>query len=217
MPEAKPRLAVVPWDGDRLLSGDDPGLDNYPGLADYWRRAEGLWNQHRSSDRLTLLQRLDYRRGLSQQFPTPEHRVVYSKGGMYLAAARISDPSVVIDHKLYWGTAATVEEARYLVAILNTDAMTQRVRPLQARGEHNPRDFDKYVWWVPVPLYEESDDRHRALAGLSAEAEEFVASLDLSGGVAFEALRRRVRQELAASKTGKQIEVIVTELLNEQS
>ena len=39
----KPALAVVPWQGERLLHGDDDELDDYPGLASWWRRAEELW------------------------------------------------------------------------------------------------------------------------------------------------------------------------------
>lgn len=70
---------------------------------------------------------------------------------MYLAAARVSDPAAVIDHKLYWATASTIGEAQYLTAILNSDVLTQLVRPLQARGEHNPRDFDKYIFQLPIP------------------------------------------------------------------
>ena len=58
-----PRLAVIPWDGKKLLDGSDDQLDDYPGLADWWRQAEQIWNAHRSSDRLTLLGQLDYRRG----------------------------------------------------------------------------------------------------------------------------------------------------------
>ena len=54
---------MIPWDGKKLLDGSDEQLDDYPGLADWWRRAEEIWNAHRSSDRLTLLARLDYRRG----------------------------------------------------------------------------------------------------------------------------------------------------------
>jgi SAM-dependent methyltransferase len=93
-----PRLAVIPWDSKdkRLLSSDDDRLDDYRGLADWWRRADVMWNAHRSSDRLTLHGQLDYRHKLSHQFPPPAHRVVYSKGGMYLAAAWVSDPSAVI-------------------------------------------------------------------------------------------------------------------------
>jgi SAM-dependent methyltransferase len=102
---------VIPWDATRLLSGADEHLDLYPGLADWWRRAEQVWTTNRSSDRLELVERLDFRKGLSLQFPIAECRVVYSASGMYLAAATISDRRIVVEHKLYWAAVSGVSEA----------------------------------------------------------------------------------------------------------
>jgi SAM-dependent methyltransferase len=98
----EPWLSVVPWDGKGLLEGASPRLELYPGLADWWTRAEGVWDANKGESRITLLERCDFRRGLSQQLPTPQHRILYTKGGQYLAAARLDDPKVVLDHKLYW-------------------------------------------------------------------------------------------------------------------
>ena len=39
-----PRLAVIPWDGKKLLGADDDQIDDYPGLAAWWRKAEEIWN-----------------------------------------------------------------------------------------------------------------------------------------------------------------------------
>jgi TIR domain/N-6 DNA Methylase len=86
------REAIVPWDAQRLLHGKVEHLDLYPGLANWWRRAEDLWTRNRSSERLDLIEQLDYRKKLSQQFPAADHRVIYTKSGMYLAAAIVSDP-----------------------------------------------------------------------------------------------------------------------------
>ncbi len=208
-----PRLAVIPWDGKKLLDGSDDRLDDYPGLAEWWRRAGQTWNTHRSSDRLTLPGRLDYRRGLSHQFPPPAHRVVYSKGGMYLAAARVSDPAAVIDHTLYWAAASTIGEARYLTAILNRDVLTQLVRPLQARGEHNPRHFDKYIFRLPISLYDPGDAEHRQLAELAGRAEEAAAALELPPGVSFQAQRRRIREALSRDGLGGEINNLTSALL----
>jgi hypothetical protein len=208
-----PRLGVIPWDGKKLLDGSDDQLDDYPGLADWWRRAEQTWNSHRSSDRLTLLGQLDYRHKLSHQFPAPAHRVVYSKGGMYLAAARVSDPSAVIDHTLYWAAVSGIEEAQYLTAILNSDVLTQLVRPLQARGEHNPRHFDKYIFQLPIPLYHPGNPEHRQLAELAKHAEEAAAALELPPGVSFQAQRRRIREALSRAGLGGEINNLTSALL----
>jgi len=207
-----PAQAVIPWDRGRLLSGHDDQLDLYPGLAKWWRAAESVWNHNRSSDDLSLAQRLDFRKGLSRQFPSAEHRVIYTKSGMYMAAAIVSDRAAVIDHKLYWANAVSVDEARYLTAILNSTTLTNAVRPLQARGEHNPRDFDKYVFQLSIPPYEAADAAHQLLVRLAARAETVAAQVDLPMA-RFEAQRRRVREALDHSGIGPEIDATVKTLL----
>src|SRR5690606_16465544 len=109
--------AVIPWDGKQVLGGEAEPLAQYPGLRAWWQTAERVWTQHRASPRLSLLERLDYRRGITRQVPVPEYRVVYGASGMYLAAALVADTSAFIEHKLYWGPASSLDEARYLTAI----------------------------------------------------------------------------------------------------
>ncbi len=208
----RPAQAVIPWDGQRLLHGEDERLDLYPGLAQWWRSAEAVWSDNRSSERLSLLEQLDYRRKLSQQFPAADHRIVYTKSGMYLAAAIVSDPTAVIDHKLYWGPAASVDEALFLTAILNSTTLTMAVRPLQPRGEHNPRDFDKRVFQLPIPLYDADDAAHKWLVELAMRAERVTRSVDLPA-MRFEAQRRRVREALDEDGVATEIDEIVKTLL----
>ena len=207
-----PDLAVIPWDGQRVLSETDPRLDLYPGLAEWWRDGEAIWRTNRSSERLSLTDQLDYRNKLSQQVPPSPHRVVYGKGGMYLAAARVEDVNAVIDHKLYWASVSGPTEGRYLVAMLNSDVLTERVRPLQGRGEHNPRDYDKYVWRVPIPLYNAEDERHQRLATIGERAEQYVSALELPS-VRFEAQRRFLREALLREGIAAELNEAVTAVL----
>jgi Trypsin-like peptidase domain/Eco57I restriction-modification methylase len=207
-----PREAVIPW-GDHLLSEDD--LELHPGLAAWWRDAQRTWYRKRSDRRLSLLQQLDYRRKLSQQFPMPAYRVVYPKSAMYCTAAVISnadDEHAFIDQQLYWGQAATLGEARYLTAVLNAPGLISAVQKLQPRGEHNPRDIAKYVFHLPIPLYDPNDAAHQELAALAAHAERVAAAVHLPY-VRFEAQRRRVRQALADDGVTADIDAIVSALL----
>jgi hypothetical protein len=208
----EPPEVVVPWDGQRLLHGKDERIDLYPDLARWWRTAEGVWTRHRSSERLALHDRLDYQRGLSQQFPAAERRVVYTKSGMYLAAAIVSDPTAVIDHKLYWAPVASLDEARFLTAVLNSTVITMAVRPLQARGEHNPRDFDKYIFELPIPLYDERDVSHQQLVTFAETVEAVAAGVELPD-VRFEIRRRRIREALVEDGVAADIDAIVKTFL----
>jgi hypothetical protein len=171
-----------------------------------------MWNANRSSDRLSLLDRLDYQRGMKDQFPVAPHRVVYSASGMYLAAARLSDPRAIVEHKLYWAAAATAEEADFLVGVLNSNTLTQLVAPLQARGEHNPRDFDKYIFQLPIPIFEPDNERHADLIKLARQAGEIAMALELPS-TSFQSRRRHIREALADDGIGPAIDAAVATLL----
>jgi hypothetical protein len=164
-----------------------------------------------------LPQRVDFRSGLSLQFPAAPHRVLYTKGGQYLAAARLDDPHAVLDHKVYWATTNSVEEARYIAAVLNSPALTQLLAPLQSRGEHNPRDFDKLVWRLPIPLFDPQDEDHARLADLAARAETVAAATDVSSKRTFQAQRRLIREVLEHDGISVAIDELVLKLLSPQS
>jgi hypothetical protein len=162
---------------------------------------------------MSLLDRLDFRRGAGLQFPIAPQRVLYSKAGNRLAAARVSDATVVIDHTLYWSTAASAEEARYLAAILNSATLTDRVAPLQARGQFGRRHFDKYVFYVPIPIFDPAHPDHQALAALGARAEAIAEVVELPEGVHFQTARRTVRHALEEDGVAGQIEASVATLI----
>jgi len=208
--------AVIPWDGTNMLGGDSDSIDLYPGLARWWRAAEAVWQAHRSSENLSLIEQLNYRNKLTDQTAAPGSRVVYSASGMYLVACRVSDPRAIVDKNLYWAAAATDDEALYLTAILNSPVVTERVRPLQARGEHNPRHFDKHIWKLPIPGFDDSDEEHRTLAELALRAEELVAGLTLPSDTRFENVRRFVRDALVGSDIGTEMNRLTTALLDRE-
>jgi hypothetical protein len=112
------------------------------------------------------------------------------------------------------GPCADADEARYLTAILNSQTLEELVRPLQARGEHNPRHFDKYVFQIPIPLYDPGDDHHQELAELAGQAEEAALAVELPVGISFQALRRRIRQALDTEGIGPAMNAIVRTLLS---
>jgi SAM-dependent methyltransferase len=206
------REAVLPLEGGRLLDGDDPHLDLYSGLAEWWRETEQLWIDHRSSDRLTLRERLDFRHGLTAQLPISPLRVVYGASGMHVVAALVEMPNAVTEHKLYWGTVSSHAEGRYLCAILNCPELTQLVRPLMSYGK-DERDIDKYVWELPIPLYDAANPVHQRLSALGDQEAKLVAALDLNEQANFVTLRQEVRKALAAGNCAQEVTDIVTEML----
>lgn len=207
-----PRRAVLPISNNAILTPAQ--IEEAPGLAAWWVKVQEAWAQNRKpSEEAPLLARFDYHAQLSSQLPGQAQRVVYSKSGNRLAAARIANPLAVIDHKLYWAATTNVVEARYLVAILNSDVLLARVSPLQARGLFGARDFDKHVFYVPIPTFDASNSSHVALGGLAAIAEEVAAGVPLSPSERFQGSRRRVREALQDAGVAQQIEAVVAVLI----
>lgn len=207
-----PRTAVIPLEGRILMDGGHPDLDLYPGLADWWRRVEDLWNANRASDRLTLLGQLDFRRKLTSQLPGAPLRVVYAASGMYVTAALLDDPAVIVEHGLYWTAVASREEGMYLCAILNTPALTYLVRPLMSYGK-DERHIDKVLWKLPIPLYDPTVTEHWRLAQLGVEEAGRITALTLGENGNFITSRRIVRNTLAASPHAEELDQLVTSML----
>lgn len=205
--------AVLPMDRQGLMDGQSDRLDAYEGLASWWRRAETIWEKHRSSDRLSLIEQLDYQHKFQQQFPIQRERIVYNTSGMHLVASRLNDSRVVIDSSIYWATAASRVEAQYICAILNTATFTELVRPFMSYGK-DERHFHKHIWQIPVPLFDPSDDLHIRLSVRGAELEESIGKLDLKPGRHFAAIRRDIREFIAESEAGRDVEALVEELLS---
>jgi SAM-dependent methyltransferase len=209
---APPLLTVIPWDGERLLDDDAERLSLYAGLEKWWRKASALWIEHRSSERLTLLQQIDFRSKLTQQFPIPAWRLVYTKSGINLTAAVVDDPNVIIDHTLYWAPLEDELEGRYLEAVLNSDTVLKRLKPLQSRGKDSPRHIDKYVWQLPIPRFDPQARLHLQLADLAAKAAAEAATVHLRPGD-FRVQRGQIREHLAAVGLAGKIDAAVEKLL----
>lgn len=213
----KPALAVIPRDTYGLLGtepeekGEDR-LDHYPGLADWYRRAAQVWNKHRSTERLSLTKQLNFHNKLENQFSIQPQRVVYTASGMHVAAARVENRRAVVGHKLYWATAVSVAEAHYLCAILNSAILTKLVRPLMSYGK-DERDIDKHIWKLPIPMFDDEVAMHSEIAALGRQAEEAIAKLAVDRRKHFAAARRAIRELLAESEIGQQIEERVAALL----
>lgn len=101
-------LPISPKTG-KLLSSSE--IAEHEGLSSWWVAAEELWNANKSAnDPGSFLDRIDYIGQLSAQLPSASQRVVYTKAGNAITAARVDDADVIIDHKLYWAATNTVDE-----------------------------------------------------------------------------------------------------------
>jgi hypothetical protein len=84
---------------------------------------------------------------------------------------------------------------------------------LQSRGQWGARHFDKVVFTLPIPRFNEKLARHRELAELSRQAEKIAAAVSLPEDVKFQRARRRVRDALAECGLSGRIDALVAKLL----
>ena len=209
-----PQLAVIPWDRGRgeLMDARKAGARGWPYLKQWLDRTEALWDRHKRSA-MSLTEQCDYYGKLSSQFPIAPIRVVYTKSGTTPAAATVRDRLAVVDHKLYWTAADSVEEARYLCGVLNSEALRAGVAQYQSRGQWGARDFDKYVFNLPIPLFDADAPLHRRLADAAATAEEVAGEVPPKEREHFTRTRRRIRQTLAEHGVAAELEALARELL----
>ena len=168
-----PLRAIVPWDGEQreLMDANRAAGRGYSRLAQWLEKTESLWERHKRSA-LSFLEQCDYYGKLSCQFPISPVRVVYTKAGTNVAAALVQDEEAIIDHKLYWAETESLEEAHYLCGILNSEALGVGVEQYQSQGQWGARDFDKYVFNLPIPRFDRNNPLHHRIA----EAAEIAAT-----------------------------------------
>jgi hypothetical protein len=204
-------LAVVPCSSSEALAGPEK-IDLYPGLSQWWEQAERIWEQHRSSERLSLMEQLDYQSKLTKQLPIPPLRIVYNASGMHLCAAKTTFRRAIISKSLYWASVAMEEEANYLCAILNSSVMTDFARPFMSYGK-DERHFDKLIWQLPIPRFDAKDRLHRKLVELANQAEAIAGAQAIDPDLHFAAARRNIRDAINTSGPGIAINEIVYEML----
>src|SRR6185312_10815499 len=158
----RPFEAVVPVDAKgKVLDAEATANRGFIGLRGWMLKAEDVWKTNGESRAMTLIERWNYHNELGAQFPIAPLRIVYAKAGTLPAACIVSDERAVIDHKLYWATCSTQSEAKYILTILNSETARKRAEGYQSRGQWGARDFDKVIFNLPIPRFDEKIKLHR--------------------------------------------------------
>ena len=229
----EPLKALLPVKrGDTAIPTDDdgPGGIRLGGLdrrmRERWQIVSRLWEDNRAlANGLNLLERLDYVRNLSSQLKWQQDagdrpvRVVYTKSGEPTAAL-LEDSETLVDHLLYWIPCRTIDEANYLVAVINSDALEEAVKPLMSKGQFGARDLHKHLWKLPIPGFDPMKDIHVTIAEAgeiaAAEARKKLDELrELRGDkLTVTIARRELRTWLRTSDEGRAVEDTVRRLLS---
>ena len=126
-------------------------------MRERWQTVSRLWEENKGLvNNLKLLGQLDYMGKLSSQLEWQQDkadrpvRVVYTKSGEPTAAL-LEDGETLVDHLLYWISCKTIDEANYLAAVINSNALQEAVKPLMSKGQFGARDLHKHLWKLRIP------------------------------------------------------------------
>ena len=225
----EPLKALLPLKrGDFAIPTDDdgPGGVRLGGLErrmrERWQTVSTFWEDNKAPvNRLSLLGQLDYLHKLSSQLEWQKNsddrqvRVVYSKSGQPTAAI-LHDNMALVENVLFWVPCRNTEEAYYLLAIINSDALREAVTPLMTKGLFGARDLHKRLWKLPIPKFDREEGLHTTIAGAGAMAAAGAAAKleGLRGDkVTITIARRELRTWLRASPEGRAVETAVGRLL----
>jgi hypothetical protein len=211
----RPFEGIVPVTAQgRVLDSEDAANRGLTGLQGWMSAAEATWKEHSQSGSMTLIDRWNYHNELGAQFPLRPLRVVYAASGTIPAACIVAKSNAVIEHKLYWSGMSGLGEARYLLAILNSETSRTRTAALQSRGQWGARDFDKVMFTLPIPTFDPTISIHNELAAAAAEAEKISAAVEIPEEMKFQRARKLIRDALTESEIAPHIDELVARLLD---
>jgi hypothetical protein len=213
-----PEYAVVPVAGDKVVSptsekGPAP-LDSYPKMAAWWTARSNEWLTKRSaSSPETLWDRVNYNGSLEVQLSPAAYRVLYNTSGSILRAAIVNDPAGLVDHGAYWANVSSIDEARYLIGLLNSAVLLERINPQQATGLYGTRHFHKTPFTVDIPEYSPPNELHQAVAEIARRLCEVADAVQPPSGRGVVAYRRLIRRTVVATGEYVQLNEIVAKAL----
>ena len=152
-----------------------------------------------------------------------KHRVAYTSSGRPTATI-IRDKHAILENALYQTVSCSIDEARYLLAILNSQHLENQTGIFMPRGLFGARHFHKHGWKLSIPRYDTREPLHVRLSQLGKTAEQecaaLVANSDIptkpAGDAQSRAARRMLRHEWQpTSVTAQSIEATVAELLSD--
>ena len=193
-------------------------------MRDRWRIVSSLWTQNRAAaNKMNLLAQLDYYGKLSSQLGWRQDpgdrtvRVAYNQSGAP-PAALIQGNESLVDYTLFWIACSDIQEANYLLAVINSQALYGTVASLMPKGQFGARHLEKHLWKLSIPEFDSGNSLHVRVSQAGKTAAQGVAKQMAQlrqdrGEVTVTIARRELRKWLRESTEGKAVEEAVGELL----
>ncbi len=193
-------------------------------MRDRWRVLNLAWEDNTDEGKgKKLIDQLDHYGKLTSQLAwrrdrsESPFRIAYTKSGAPTAAI-VTDDDAIIDNLLYWIKCSSSDEAHYLLAVINSNALYEAVRPYMPKGQFGARDVHKHLWRLPIPEFDGADPMHVAVSDAGRQAavgvERELGDLrQRYARLTVTIARREIRKWLRESVEGKRVEEVVGVLL----
>lgn len=225
----KPDLIVVPVTTDKknkiiLHSAKELMQEGFLNASRWFQQAENIWNIHRTqkNEKISLENYLNWRNKLTEQDLNSEFIVLYNSSGKDANACVLirnsNELSFLVDHKTYYYSTNSKNEAFYLAGILNSKVPNDLMKDFQSRGLYGARDVHKKVLDIYFPKYDKDNRDHIKLAEASEvcheKAKEYLQENTPSEQLGTLQLGRlRTSIKLHLSKELKEIDKIVKKII----
>ena len=134
-------------------------------------------------------------------------------------AGLLQTDEALVDSTLYWITCKSIDEANYLLAIVNSEILYESVQSLMPKGQFGARHLHKHLWKLPIPEFDPAEELHASIAEVGAAAAAGAkAKLDglrqqRGDDLTVTIARRELRTWLRTSDEGMAVENTVGPLL----
>jgi hypothetical protein len=162
----------------QLLSVDDLRKEGDLNASKWFQHCEDEWKKH-STEKNKKIGAVDYinwhNKLTGQNFNYP-YLVLYNSSAKDANATVVKreeqDFGFIVDTVTYVYYTASIDEAYYLTAILNSSAPNLMMKDFQAKGLFGARHVHKKILDIFYPKYNETTRVHKKLAKLSEQAHE---------------------------------------------
>ena len=185
----EPLRALLPLkQGEYAIPDDEDGVGGIRlgglewRMRERWQTVSRIWEDNKAqANELNLLGQIDFIHKLSSQLVWQQNqgersiRIVYGGSGRATAALLDYD-SALVDYTLFLVPCKNMDEANYLLSIINSDALSEAVEPLMPKGQFGARHLQKHLWKLPIPEYNPAVALHAELAKAGAAAAKGAAA-----------------------------------------
>jgi len=190
-------LPILP-DNERykILDIEELKREDYSQMANWLSKSQKEWEKHCSErfkrDVKRLINQINFYGSLTKQNPRKRYVVLYNKSGTKLVSCvidkhmlqkfkidsiEIPNNGFIADFTTYVYETNDEDEAYYLCGVLNSNYISEIIKPGGSRGQWNIRDFHKRALKLPIPKFDGQNKIHVEIAKISKECSSKIAHL----------------------------------------